>query len=511
MVAERAFGCCRCSTVAALTFGAAAALQPAAPGPAGSAGPSGRCRRRCAGVGTAGAEGEPPDPRRRGGQVQRRDGPHRTARRRRLEPGPLRGPAVPLRERARTPTSRTSRTCPRAPTPSRSSAAWRARASTSSSAPRSATWTPWPTVAEEFPDTTFLHLTGYKSNGKNFGNFFGAMEDFKYLAGMLAGSRAKKDGNPKIGYMATFPIPEELRLGNAIMLGAKQTCPECTMDVRCINTWHDPVKEKDAAARCSTPARRSCSPAPTRRPSPTSPRRRASGASPTTTRARARSTLPHRAVLDLGSRVRPHRRAGQGQDLQGRLRVLRRRLEGDGPARLHGRPDAAARASPTCRPPTSRRSRTRWPRCWPASRTASTSFAGPIKDNTGKEILAAGAKLEQSDLDQFPPGAPGNECKTACTGGPTASPSSCRRSRNRMRVRRSPTGGPRHRPSRDRAPIPARRSTADAATRRPPLEARGIVKRFPGVLANDEVDFDLRVGRGPCRCSARTAPARARS
>ena len=39
-------------------------------------------------------------------------------------------------------------------------------------------------------------------------------------------------------------------------------------------------------------------------------------------------------------------------------------------------------------------------------------FAGPLKDNTGKELLAAGEKLEQSDLDQFPPGAPGNECKT---------------------------------------------------------------------------------------------------
>ena len=39
-------------------------------------------------------------------------------------------------------------------------------------------------------------------------------------------------------------------------------------------------------------------------------------------------------------------------------------------------------------------------------------FAGPIKDNTGKEILPAGEKLEQSDLDQFPPGAPGAECKT---------------------------------------------------------------------------------------------------
>ncbi len=107
---------------------------------------------------------------------------------------------------------------------------------------------PMADVAEEFPDITYLHLTGYKSNGKNFGNFFGAMENFKYLAGMLAGSRAKLDGNPKIGYMATFPIPEELRLGNAIMLGVKQTCPECTMDIRFINTWHDPVLEKEGAA-----------------------------------------------------------------------------------------------------------------------------------------------------------------------------------------------------------------------------------------------------------------------
>ena len=45
-----------------------------------------------------------------------------------------------------------------------------------------------------------------------------------------------------------------------------------------------------ARRRCSTPARRSCSPAPTRRPSPTSPRRRASGPSPTTTPTRARSS-----------------------------------------------------------------------------------------------------------------------------------------------------------------------------------------------------------------------------
>jgi basic membrane protein A len=38
-------------------------------------------------------------------------------------------------------------------------------------------------------------------------------------------------------------------------------------------------------------------------------------------------------------------------------------------------------------------------------------FTGPIKDNKGKEIVPAGEKMVQADLDQFPPGAPGLECK----------------------------------------------------------------------------------------------------
>jgi basic membrane lipoprotein Med (substrate-binding protein (PBP1-ABC) superfamily) len=58
---------------------------------------------------------------------------------------------------------------------------------------------PMEAVAGEFPDSMFIHLTGIKSNKKNFGNLMGAMENMKYLAGMLAGARAKKDGNPKLG------------------------------------------------------------------------------------------------------------------------------------------------------------------------------------------------------------------------------------------------------------------------------------------------------------------------
>lgn len=103
-------------------------------------------------------------------------------------------------------------------------------------------------VADEFPDVDIIHISGFKSNEANFGNLMGAMEDMKYLAGILAGSRAKMDGNPKLGYIATFPIPEVLRLGNAFALGAQKTCPECTMDVRWIFTWHDPIVEKEAAS-----------------------------------------------------------------------------------------------------------------------------------------------------------------------------------------------------------------------------------------------------------------------
>jgi len=102
-------------------------------------------------------------------------------------------------------------------------------------------------LAEEFPNINWLHVSGYRSNGTNYGNLFGAMEDMKYLAGMVAGARAKADGNTKLGYVAPWPLPEVIRLGNAFMLGVKETCEDCTMEVRWINTWYDPDKEKQAA------------------------------------------------------------------------------------------------------------------------------------------------------------------------------------------------------------------------------------------------------------------------
>lgn len=106
---------------------------------------------------------------------------------------------------------------------------------------------PTATVAEEFPDIAFIHISGQRKNDSNFGNVFGAMEEMKYLAGMIAGAKAAEDGSNRIGVIAPFPIAEVIRLSNATVLGMNRTCPDCVADIRWIFTWFDPVREREAA------------------------------------------------------------------------------------------------------------------------------------------------------------------------------------------------------------------------------------------------------------------------
>ena len=271
---------------------------------------------------------------------------------------------------------------------------------------------PMDTVAKEFPDITYLHLTGFKSNGKNFGNFFGAVEDFKYLAGMLAGSRAKKDGVPKIGYMATFPIPEEIRLGNAIARGVAVTCPECKIDVRFINTWHDPQKERDGAASlfdagadvvftgADTPAVADVA-AEKKKWAVTYDH-------PSSCSKDSCLTAPYwiwgPEYARIGQQVKDKKYTAGYEyfDANSKAMGLFGFMEGQTPQKgVTDLPPADVQAVKDLL----------------AKMLAGTAgrfdvFAGPIKDNTGKELLKAGEKLKQSDLDQFPPGAPGSECKT---------------------------------------------------------------------------------------------------
>ncbi|MDP8269710.1 MAG: BMP family ABC transporter substrate-binding protein [Candidatus Tenebribacter davisii] len=98
-------------------------------------------------------------------------------------------------------------------------------------------------VAKQYPDITFLHATGYKTD-VNFTNYMGRMYQSKYLAGIVAGNMSKSG---KLGYVAPFPIPEVVRLINAYTLGAKSVNPDATVQVLWTNSWFDPVHEKEAA------------------------------------------------------------------------------------------------------------------------------------------------------------------------------------------------------------------------------------------------------------------------
>lgn len=102
---------------------------------------------------------------------------------------------------------------------------------------------PTATVAEEYPDTWFVHVSGYKT-AENLSTIFGRIYQPRFLSGLVAGKATETN---KIGYVAAFPIPEVIRGINAFTLGVRTANPEATVHVVWTNTWYGPPEEKDAA------------------------------------------------------------------------------------------------------------------------------------------------------------------------------------------------------------------------------------------------------------------------
>ncbi len=98
-------------------------------------------------------------------------------------------------------------------------------------------------VASEFPDVKFEHGTGYKT-AANAGNYNARFYEGRYLAGMIAGKTTKSN---TLGYVAAFPIPEVLQGINAFTLGARAVNPKAEVKVVWTSSWYDPGKERDAA------------------------------------------------------------------------------------------------------------------------------------------------------------------------------------------------------------------------------------------------------------------------
>lgn len=98
-------------------------------------------------------------------------------------------------------------------------------------------------VAKQFPKVIFEHATGYKQD-KNLGTYLARTYEGRYVGGFLA---AKMTKTKKVGYVASFPIPEVIRDINAIQLALNKYNPGTEMKVVWVNSWFDPGKEADAA------------------------------------------------------------------------------------------------------------------------------------------------------------------------------------------------------------------------------------------------------------------------
>lgn len=99
-------------------------------------------------------------------------------------------------------------------------------------------------VAAKFPDVKFEHATGYKREHPNVSTYNARFYEGRAVQGHIAGKMTKSN---KIGYIASFPIPEVIMGINSYYLHARKANPDVQLSVVWAFTWFDPAKEADSA------------------------------------------------------------------------------------------------------------------------------------------------------------------------------------------------------------------------------------------------------------------------
>jgi basic membrane protein A len=101
-------------------------------------------------------------------------------------------------------------------------------------------------AAQKYPKVRFAHCGGLWTQGKhptNTGSYFGYIDECQYLNGIAAGYASK---SKKIGFVAAKPIPQVLRNCNAFLMGARSVDPKITCQLIVTGDWSLPVKEAEA-------------------------------------------------------------------------------------------------------------------------------------------------------------------------------------------------------------------------------------------------------------------------
>jgi simple sugar transport system substrate-binding protein len=98
-------------------------------------------------------------------------------------------------------------------------------------------------VARQFKQVKFEHATGYKRLD-NLATYDARFYEGRAVIGTLAGHLSKTG---KVGYVASFPIPEVVMGINAFTVAMRKVRPDASVRVIWANSWYDPGKEADAA------------------------------------------------------------------------------------------------------------------------------------------------------------------------------------------------------------------------------------------------------------------------
>ena len=98
-------------------------------------------------------------------------------------------------------------------------------------------------VAAKFPDVKFEHATGFK-RADNVSTYSARFYEGRAVQGHIAGKLTQTN---KVGYIASFPIPEVIRGINSAYIHAKKVNPNVEFSIIWVFTWFDPTKEADAA------------------------------------------------------------------------------------------------------------------------------------------------------------------------------------------------------------------------------------------------------------------------
>ena len=123
-------------------------------------------------------------------------------------------------------------------------------------------------AAEEYPDVTFVSMTGdfaALTGLDNFKNAFTKIYEARYVSGVVAGMKLAEllesgelsqekqpnsfdaDGNVKIGYVGAFDYAEVISGFTSFFLGIRSVVPNVAMEVNYTNSWFDIDKEAAAA------------------------------------------------------------------------------------------------------------------------------------------------------------------------------------------------------------------------------------------------------------------------